>query len=90
VGEAKIWAGSSLIDPDRAQLETVDEGLRFSILSDRPDGRGLTVVGDDAQSIYAFRAATVRNILDFPDAFAPRADVISLERCLTSATMGQL
>ncbi len=46
----------------------------------KPDGRGLTVVGDDAQSIYAFRAATVRNILDFPDSFAPRAEVITLER----------
>ncbi|WP_253949323.1 ATP-dependent helicase [Mangrovicoccus sp. HB161399] len=46
----------------------------------KPDGRGLTVVGDDAQSIYAFRAATVRNILDFPDTFSPRAEVIALER----------
>lgn len=46
----------------------------------KPDGRGLTVVGDDAQSIYAFRAADVRNILDFPDSFAPRAEVIALER----------
>ena len=46
----------------------------------KPDGRGLTVVGDDAQSIYAFRAAEVRNILDFPDAFSPRARVIALEQ----------
>lgn len=45
----------------------------------RPDGRGLTVVGDDAQSIYAFRAAEVQNILDFPDAFEPRATVVTLE-----------
>jgi DNA helicase-2/ATP-dependent DNA helicase PcrA len=46
----------------------------------KPDGRGLTVVGDDAQSIYAFRAATVRNILDFPGSFAPPADIITLAR----------
>ncbi|MGA7743223.1 MAG: ATP-dependent helicase [Polyangia bacterium] len=44
----------------------------------RPDGRGLCVVGDDAQSIYAFRAATVRNILDFPKQFAPQATVLTL------------
>jgi ATP-dependent DNA helicase UvrD/PcrA len=46
----------------------------------KPDGRGLTVVGDDAQSIYSFRAATVRNILDFPGQFDPPAHVITLEQ----------
>lgn len=50
------------------------------LLALKPDGRGLTVVGDDAQSIYSFRAATVRNILDFPDHFSPRAEIITLDR----------
>jgi len=38
------------------------------------------VVGDDAQSIYSFRAATVRNILDFPTHFDPPARLVTLER----------
>ncbi|KJF67302.1 ATP-dependent helicase [Rhizobium nepotum] len=46
----------------------------------KPGGHGLTVVGDDAQSIYSFRAATVRNILDFPASFSPAADIITLDR----------
>jgi len=46
----------------------------------RPDGRGLTVVGDDAQAIYAFRAAEVRNILDFARQFDPPARVVTLAR----------
>lgn len=50
------------------------------LLGMKPQGRGLTVVGDDAQSIYSFRAATVRNILDFPAAFTPLANVITLEQ----------
>jgi DNA helicase-2/ATP-dependent DNA helicase PcrA len=50
------------------------------LLALKPDGRGLTVVGDDAQSIYSFRAATVRNILDFPDHFSPRAEIVTLDR----------
>jgi DNA helicase II / ATP-dependent DNA helicase PcrA len=50
------------------------------LLGMKPDGRGVTVVGDDAQSIYSFRAATVRNILDFPDQFDPPAHIVSLER----------
>lgn len=50
------------------------------LLALKPNGRGLTVVGDDAQSIYSFRAATVRNILDFPGHFSPKAEIITLER----------
>ena len=50
------------------------------LLRMKPDGCGLTVVGDDAQSIYSFRAATVRNILDFPKQFSPPATVVTLEQ----------
>ena len=59
-------------DTNRLQ-STILHGLK-------PDGRGLAVVGDDAQSIYSFRAATVRNILDFPAKFIPSATIITLDR----------
>ncbi len=45
----------------------------------RRTNRNIMVVGDDAQSIYSFRAATVRNILDFPKQF-PGAHVVTLEQ----------
>ena len=86
------WAqtvGESLLADDigaRFDHVLVDEyqdtnRLQSSILlALKPEGRGLTVVGDDAQSIYSFRAATVRNILDFPKAFTPVATVVTLDR----------
>lgn len=46
----------------------------------RPTGAGVCVVGDDAQSIYSFRAATVENILEFPQRFTPPAHVVTLEQ----------
>jgi DNA helicase-2/ATP-dependent DNA helicase PcrA len=46
----------------------------------KPDGTGLTVVGDDAQAIYGFRAASVRNILDFPRQFPSPARIVTLEQ----------
>jgi DNA helicase-2/ATP-dependent DNA helicase PcrA len=45
----------------------------------RQDGAGVTVVGDDAQAIYSFRAASVENILGFPARYQPAAQVITLE-----------
>lgn len=45
-----------------------------------PNGKGVTVVGDDAQSIYSFRSANVNNILDFPAQFSPPATVITLSK----------
>jgi DNA helicase-2/ATP-dependent DNA helicase PcrA len=45
----------------------------------RRGGRAITVVGDDAQAIYAFRAATVRNMFDFPGDF-PETAIVTLER----------
>jgi DNA helicase-2/ATP-dependent DNA helicase PcrA len=53
----------------------------------RPVGtsRNLTVVGDDAQAIYGFRAATVRNILEFTERFGD-AMIVKLERNYRSTT----
>jgi len=44
------------------------------------DGMGVTVVGDDAQSIYRFRSAEIENILTFPQQFDRPASVIKLEQ----------
>jgi DNA helicase-2/ATP-dependent DNA helicase PcrA len=56
-------------------------GLQNEILRAlKPDGRGLTVVGDDAQSIYSFRGAEVRNILHFARKFEAATKVIKLEQ----------
>ena len=59
-------------DTNKLQAET--------LLGMKPGGQGVTVVGDDAQSIYSFRGATVRNILDFPRQFTQEARIVTLER----------
>jgi DNA helicase-2/ATP-dependent DNA helicase PcrA len=45
----------------------------------RPDGRGLTVVGDDAQAVYGFRGASSDHLLALHDAL-PDATLVKLER----------
>ncbi len=49
------------------------------LLGMRRTNSNITVVGDDAQSIYSFRAATVRNMLDFPKHF-PGTTIVTLEQ----------
>ena len=82
-------AGDPELGPDlgaRFDHVLVDEyqdtnRLQAAILTGmKPGGAGVMVVGDDAQSIYSFRGATVRNILDFPKQFAQAAQIVTLER----------
>ncbi len=55
-------------------------GLQVDIVRGLRRGMpGLTVVGDDFQAIYGFRAASARHILDFPEAF-PGTETVTLER----------
>lgn len=84
------WAQMSAVPEIAAEIGSrfdhimVDEfqdtnRLQASILlAMKPQGEGLTVVGDDGQSIYSFRSAEIENILTFPDQFQPRAKVIAL------------
>jgi DNA helicase-2/ATP-dependent DNA helicase PcrA len=84
----RALAGDEVVGPRLASMfehVLVDEyqdvnGLQVDILrSLRSERRDITVVGDDFQAIYGFRAASARHILDFPTVF-PDAAVVTLER----------
>ena len=69
------WFDHVLVD-EYQDTNLLQADILYSL---KPDGRGVTVVGDDAQSIYSFRAAEVGNILGFPARFSPPARVVTLE-----------
>jgi len=73
--EIGAWFDHVLVD-EYQDTNLLQAGILAAI---KPDGTGVTVVGDDAQSIYSFRAAEVDNILGFADRFAPPATVVKLE-----------
>ena len=58
-------------DTNRIQARIL-EGMRRT-------SNNITVVGDDAQSIYSFRSATVKNMMDFPQQF-PGTKIVTLEQ----------
>ena len=86
-----FWAAMLEAEPLGAAIRSrydhvlVDEYQDTNVLQSRilrglcRSHQNVTVVGDDAQSIYAFRGATVRNILDFPAQF-PGTTVVTLDR----------
>ncbi|HEY1269976.1 MAG TPA: ATP-dependent helicase, partial [Candidatus Binatia bacterium] len=82
-----------LLSSDEGTRRRLSENYRFIMVDEYQDTNRLQadivrllaaahdnvmVVGDDAQSIYSFRGANFRNIMDFPTDF-PGAKIISLE-----------
>ena len=77
-----------LFQTQRDVLEYYQERFRYIMVDEYQDTNGvqfelvrqnLCVVGDDDQSIYKFRGADIRNILDFEKVFT-KAAVIKLEQ----------
>lgn len=64
-------------DTNRLQMNLIDQIVRSH--------NNITVVGDDDQSIYGWRGAEVKNILNFPQEFK-KCEVIKLERNYRSSS----
>lgn len=82
-----------LLDQDECVRRRVSEAYRYALVDEYQDTNALQgaivralayvhdnvmAVGDDAQSIYGFRGATFRNIMDFPTLF-PGTRIFKLE-----------
>lgn len=75
-GEIGSWFDHVLVD-EYQDTNRLQSDILNAI---KPVGNGVTVVGDDAQSIYSFRAAEVENILGFAEQYDPPARVVSLQQ----------
>jgi len=72
----KISSSYKYIMVDEYQdTNQIQAGILYSLTS---KNKNVMVVGDDSQSIYAFRGANFKNIIDFPELF-PETKIISLE-----------
>ncbi len=72
----KISSSYKYIMVDEYQdTNQIQAGILYSLTS---KNKNVMVVGDDSQSIYAFRGANFKNIIDFPRLF-PETKIISLE-----------
>ncbi len=82
-----------LLVVDEYSRETISQAFRYILVDEYQDTNRLQaslvrnlaathqnvmVVGDDSQSIYAFRGATFRNIMEFPELF-PGTTIYKLE-----------
>ncbi|MBW2606976.1 MAG: ATP-dependent helicase [Deltaproteobacteria bacterium] len=72
----KISSSYKYIMVDEYQdTNQIQAGILYSLTS---KNKNVMVVGDDSQSIYAFRGANFKNIINFPELF-PETKIISLE-----------
>jgi len=72
----RISSGHQYIMVDEYQDTNKIQAQILYLLTDAT--RNIMVVGDDSQSIYAFRGANFRNIMEFPSLF-PNTRIIGLE-----------
>lgn len=68
---------SHLMVDEYQDTNTIQELILFSLAGDKEN---ICVVGDDDQGLYRFRGATIRNILEFPNRFSGRCNVVQLSK----------